>query len=795
MKFRKKIKITSINYSIIILILLSILFLSIESRYNSINNRETNESPTPAQSQFSEGSLTVDQNFLLIETSENTTTLNNINSVDINLGTSRWNVTNIKINVTDMYFKNETKVIEDKIVSTAFETISRYLHCIGVQIEILVPTIIYGVYIYGQNRTDPTAFKNTYLQIQGNNKTTGNPNGTILRSVQLNMSISNGLGWHMHKCPPLSLNKGFYYLVINGTTIGTSDKIKYDWFYNDLNPYYPYLNSSLYTKETLEWSLGAPGAPYLYKLVQRINQSFYPEEINLTAEINGKYHPIQNGNKISTGNLTVSFTNFFPNAKILQIPVKSNVSNAVFFNSSYYVKLNNSLICSGSVEIKDGLENKWTIFPNLERFGWNYSVSYKHSKSWEIIDVFKDDIKLTGNNYTNNQNTLIILNYTIPVTPMSWKITANSSNFDITLYFSKLEYKLGEDFGFYVTSPVKLGNYTFVLFDPLGNEYKETKTSISQLTFSFNYTIPSYAVSGEWIVFVFWNNITDAGVEMQTVLISGSQIITTPIIAPDSDDDSNEKTEDTGLDPFIIILTVLITLISTILGILSYQIVKKVKKINAQRKQRIIDKFLDILNLSYIIIAEKNTGINVYQQEIISNKIDAALISGFLEAIRTFGIELSGSQDQSQTIKLDFQSMKIIMSDFKNFRIINIMKENPSREFFEALVPLSYDIEKYYGKSLKDFSGEISQFEGIKDLIEIHLQISLIYPLSIVIDENTKLNLTEKTLVNKASKIMKQKSINYFFVSNLLSEDIFNVKTGETILKLINKGIFRPIKV
>jgi hypothetical protein len=383
-----------------------------------------------------------------------------------------------------------------------------------------------------------------------------------------------------------------------------------------------------------------------------------------------------------------------------------------------------------------------------------------------------------------------------PIPYITWEIKANSTNFNIALSFSKLVFELGKDFVFNVTSPVKFGNYTFVLSDTLDFEYiAPTKNITSPVTFSFNYTLPSYAASLEWVVFVFWKNITDAGVEMQTILISSSQITTPPITAPASDDDSKEKTEVTGLDPFIIILTVLITLISTILGISSYQIVKRVKKINSERKQRIIDKFLDILNLSYIIIAEKNTGINVYQQELASNKIDAALISGFLEAIRTFGIELSGSQEQSQTIKLDYQSMKIIMSDFKDFRLINIMKENPSREFFEALVPLSYDIEKYYGNSLKNFNGEISQFEGIKDLIETHLQISLIYPLSVAFDENTKLNINEKALVNKASEIMKQKSSDYFFVSNLLSDDNFNVRNGEMILKLIKKGIFRPIKL
>ena len=122
------------------------------------------------------------------------------------------------------------------------------------------------------------------------------------------------------------------------------------------------------------------------------------------------------------------------------------------------------------------------------------------------------------------------------------------------------------------------------------------------------------------------------------------------------------------------------------------------------------------------------------------------------------------------------------------------MKDNPSQGFFETLKPLSHDIDRYYGKSLKNFDGELSQFKGIKELLEEHLNISLIYPLKVVMSKDEKLPLGEKIIVNKAFDAMKQRKNNYFYVSNLMPEKEFNVRNAELILKLVKKKIFQPIK-
>ena len=203
---------------------------------------------------------------------------------------------------------------------------------------------------------------------------------------------------------------------------------------------------------------------------------------------------------------------------------------------------------------------------------------------------------------------------------------------------------------------------------------------------------------------------------------------------------------------------------------------------------------MDVLNLDFIMISQKASGLNIYEQVISGEKRDATLISGFLQAIRAFGIDLTGSEEQSQSIKLEYQKSRILMSEFKDFRIINIFKDSPSKDFKDSLDPLSRDIDKYYGKLIKNFLGDLSKFKGIEELLDKHLHLSLVYPLKLIMPKNIKLDSAEKMLVKKALNIMKKRNMDYFYVSYLFAEKEFNVRNAEKILKLVEKNVFQPVK-
>jgi hypothetical protein len=182
----------------------------------------------------------------------------------------------------------------------------------------------------------------------------------------------------------------------------------------------------------------------------------------------------------------------------------------------------------------------------------------------------------------------------------------------------------------------------------------------------------------------------------------------------------------------------------------------------------------------------------VYDQAFTGKKFNSTLVSGFLEAIRTFGFDISGSGERSQTVKLEYQNSKILMSDFKHFRLIFIMKDLPSPQFYEVIDDLSLEIEEKYGTYLKEFKGNLQPFVGIENLLRKHLGTSFLYPLKINGTGNMKITPSEKSLINKAIAIMKNSRLDYFYVTQLIREKTFDSKEIEALYSLIIKRIFNP---
>jgi len=106
---------------------------------------------------------------------------------------------------------------------------------------------------------------------------------------------------------------------------------------------------------------------------------------------------------------------------------------------------------------------------------------------------------------------------------------------------------------------------------------------------------------------------------------------------------------------------------------------------------------------------------------------------------------------------------------------------------------IRYDIYKNYGKNIDDFKGNIKQFRGIKSLVENHLNISLLYPLRVSMNEKVKLNQAEKEMINKALNFMKENNFDHFYSLYLLPANMCTPNDYKAILNLIQKGIFQPV--
>jgi len=703
-------------------------------------------------------------NHRMTEFTENIDNSTGVSTINIPLPSVSWNITNIELNISDIKLGKEVKFIEEKGQSIQIIDPKGKLGY-GVELNITEPTIIFGVYIYGYITGTPVL--PVYVQIQGYNVGTDAPDENILGNTLINISSP---GWHLQMFEEeVSLSSGKYYLVINGSELTfPADKSTYNWFYNSSGSLNEYLNTALYDGDWKQYDLGKP---FLHKLIQRVNRSLNAEEVNMTAEFNGSSYPILDGPSQGTGNLTINEL-IAPNSTIFNIAISNNRSIDLLFNLSYHIKIINTFISDGQVQLSDGSANRWILTPDINKIYYNYSVKFDYPTSWYNLTVLRNGLD-APNVTINPTDKFILFPDASIIDGASWEIFANSPNVVLSLNTPKLKFGPDQDLEFSVLPPINPGNLTYILMNSLGfEEYRETieitETTTSEIVLS--YTLSSNPNEGTYWAYIYWFDGENAGIKSQDFQIN------IPFV----------------LNPIYIVIIVVGSIILAGASFTSYKLIKRSKRIHHEYRQKIYNKYMDVLNLDYFIIIEKRTGLNIYEKILAGKDMDASLITGFLEAIRSFGIELTGANEQSQTIKLEYQQSKIIMSEFKDFRILLIMKENPSQDFLDSIKSLSYDIDNTYGEDIAHFTGNIDKFANIKDLLDQHLETSLIYPLEIK-PQNVKINTDEKAMINRAKEVMKMRKTDYFFLSYLLyAKKGFQIKDAETVLNLISKKIFQP---
>jgi len=731
--------------------------------------------------QGNEHIVNLPQNFIINEISEHNGTTVNADSIDITLPSSDWNVSDIDLEFSDINFTRQLLTVTENGGTEKYAEDDQVL---AVQINVTDTIMLYGVQIYGRVYKYDIS-DDVKLQIRGYYASNNTPNNNIIISMPINMSLNDRKWWNQSFSSPIMLTEGNYSLVLNATYI--AKKGNYYWDYNDYDPENPFLHISEYKDGS--WSDGIQGEPFSYKLDQKGISNFHPEKYDMHAEIGGMPRKIFNGTEPGTGNLSLSNIDYAPGSENFNIPISINRPYSFIFNCSYNITFKNSFSSDGTLTIKQN-SNEWSIMPIINRTDGNYTIVFNFLTTWENFTIFKNGGEITqGFDYIVNsiERTIFIFNDTIPDEILPWEITANSFQINPSLIIQKNEYSIGEEILIEVSAPLH-GNYTFIL-NALGIYKYGAEKSYPSDTTIFSYNLSSTAVSGNWTAYIYWNNETDAGVTAKEFKISGIS----PTIPGGGG--GGGSTTVTGLDP-LLVLTVSIIIIAAIAGSLtSYQIVKRLKRNRDLQMQKLCNKVLDSLNLNYIMISENASGLNVFEQFFGGKEIDPSLISGFLSAIRSFGIELTGTFQQSQTIKLEFQNSKILMNEFRHFRLILLMGENPSDDLIESLNDLALDIDETYGELIRDFDGKLDKFMGIGKLIEHHLNVSFLFPLKVISPKATKLTTAERSVFNKAKQIMKQNNLDYIFTSFLKDDQTYEPKRIKAIFGLIDKGVFQPLRL
>ncbi|MFW9783494.1 MAG: hypothetical protein ACFFFB_14520, partial [Candidatus Heimdallarchaeota archaeon] len=717
--------------------------------------------------------LNINTKFDFFEYSVNKGTYNNLSSFDFNLPSSSWAIEDINLNFSKVEFGSEIKAIED--IPANYAIINKFKDGLGVQLKIIDPTIIYGIEIYGNNESSES--KPIYFQIKGYDDLTKAPNTQTYSPLRnLNMSFSLLPSWHRQTfSSPIFLPIGDYYIIIDGSSIGTSPKSDYFWYKNDINPKNPDLYSSSFNGGS--WSMGSQGVTFLYRLIQKINSSVFPEEINMTTQINGNFYKVSNGYGEGNGYLKRSDINYHPNNEIVSFKIENNKTESLNFKLDYTLHINNLLNVESSVNIQFNDSIDWVVNPIITRVSNNHTIKFLLPRSWTNLNIIKNSINISSDIIIDPvTNYLIIPNSTIE-NSAEWEIRANSPNIQFIINAPITEYQAGQELSFSILSPLA-GNYTLLLFNPADIvKYQTTKQILEEPSspLEFSYIIPTNALEGDYIAYIFWNNETDAGVQSQTFFIEANLI-------------PNE------LDFTLFIIIGSIVIGGMTIGYSSYVVVKKRESRKRDKLQTFLEQCNDVLNLKYIIVLHTKTGIDLYSQSFEEKQLDPTLISGFLQAIHNFGVEVIDGAKESRTVKVEYKNSIILMTEFINLRLIVIMKSNPSKNFLYSIESLAYHIYKYYSKLIESFEGDLRPFRSIQKLIDSDLNVSFRYPLRVSIPKEAKLNQNEKEMVKKATNFMKDYNLTYFYAIYLLPDNVCGPKDYETLLNLIKKGIFVPIK-
>ena len=721
-----------------------------------------------AAAQIGGDSLVIPTNFTLLEFGEKSGSKENISSIDIEIPTSSWNLNEIQLNFTNIKLGQETKTIEDEEYGMYkliyHKSTQLRAHGYGIQINLTEPTILYGADLYGYR--SPLTIESIQVQIRGYDDVNNKPNNTIYTSAPLNMSIFPG--WHKQIfVNSISLAKGSYYLVLNGSSI-LDVNTKYYWAYNNIDPSYP----DLHLSELIdEWSIGVKNTVLLNKLIQKVDRSFFPQEINMTVNIDGDSYSVKDGVSSGSGNILVTNLDHNPDGPNLNIPIMNNNSVELNFNLYYCMRMSKDLECESGVLIDENHYNSWSITPQLFREYDIYSVKFFYPENWYDLNVKRNSVDINSQIQIDCIDCFIFIPNNAILDGVDWLITANSTGVSFDLDVERTEFIAGQELKFFISEPVLNGYYTFVLTDPFDDViYIDNKTIPSDSS-SFTYALPQTAIDGEYNAYIYWFNGTDAGLANQVFIIT---------LPP-------------TIDWFMVVSIIIIIGLTSAVSASSYVLIKNYQKKRIARKEIIYNRSIDILNLNYVLIIEKKSSLNVYDQVFTEKRMNTVLLAGFLEAIRTFGLELTGSKENSQIIKLDYYNSKILMVEFKNFRLILIMKDLPSKSFYDSISALSLEIEEKYGSYLETFEGELEPFKTIEDLIKKHLGTAFLYPLKVVGAGKAKISTNERTMIDKALILMKKKKTKYCFTKQLIQDKGYNSKDIEIIFSLIDKKIFQPL--
>ncbi|MFX0096605.1 MAG: hypothetical protein ACFE7E_02470 [Candidatus Hodarchaeota archaeon] len=211
---------------------------------------------------------------------------------------------------------------------------------------------------------------------------------------------------------------------------------------------------------------------------------------------------------------------------------------------------------------------------------------------------------------------------------------------------------------------------------------------------------------------------------------------------------------------------------------------------------RIAETFDNFENMQHIIVLEKSSGVSIYDQSFIGTDLDSSLVSGFLQAISSFGAEFTREVD-GKLRELTYEGFRMLVDEGEYVKSALILSKRPTSSLRDRLSYFTGAFEQKYEKHLRNWTAKLDHFENANLLVEDVFELSLISPhkISTKKAKNVKLSDLERSMVRFSEEFSKQTEI--FFLSALLSmattmRNENKLEILDAIYKLVKKGILYP---
>ncbi len=218
------------------------------------------------------------------------------------------------------------------------------------------------------------------------------------------------------------------------------------------------------------------------------------------------------------------------------------------------------------------------------------------------------------------------------------------------------------------------------------------------------------------------------------------------------------------------------------------------------KNQELMDKYqkyLDAQNLQHLILIEKNSGLRIdsktYGKE---TEVNDDLIAGFLQAISSFGTEISGVDTAMENIKYKGSKLLLEVGDYTDSCFV--LKDEESSSLKQKALRAIEQFEERYEPYLKHFIGEVTVFEKAFDIFDEIFEIYLAGPFKInqvkYIKASGAFSPNKKKIMDLAlQRVGKTFTLDEIFI--ILHQVKFKLADPEIFAELydfIEKGILVP---